>query len=123
MRADLTKGMDFAIVARDRSLDDMTANSGGELGWVEEDDPFVLAPVLEAAKQLKAKEISKPVAVEQGFAIVHLMDRRTKPNLERALVRESVRKELALREAPPLKEIVNKLRSKWGAVIVDTQFK
>ncbi|MFC5452627.1 peptidylprolyl isomerase [Paenibacillus aestuarii] len=120
--AELAKGEDFAILARDRSLDDATNNSGGDLGWIEGNDPFVEAPILEAAKQLKIGDVSKPVQVQQGFAIVKLKSRRDKENPDQAYIRDNVRKELALQEAPPLKEFVAGLRAKWGVKIMDPQF-
>lgn len=119
---DLGKGQSFATLARDRSLDDATNNSGGDLGWVEDNDPFVAAPVLEAAKKLKPGETSKPVAVDQGYAVVRLKDRREKPNPDKAFIRDNVRKELALQEAPALKDFVAKLRAKWGTAVLDAQF-
>ena len=76
--AELAKGVSFATLARDRSIDDATNNTGGDLGWVEGDDPFVEAPILETAKLLKIGEVSKPVPVSQGFAIVSLKNRRDK---------------------------------------------
>jgi foldase protein PrsA len=116
---ELAGGEQFAILARDRSLDDATANSGGELGWVEEDDPFVPGPVMETAKGLKVGEVSKPVSVNDRFAVVRLRDRREKEDPDRPFIRENVRKELALRDAPPLKDVVEGLRKKWGSVILD----
>jgi foldase protein PrsA len=121
--AELNKGEDFAILARDRSIDDMTANSGGDLGWVEEDDPFVNTSIMNAAKQLKVGEYSKSISMDKGFAIVRLKDRRTKPNPDRAFIRDNVRRELALRDALPLKDVVKKLREKWGSVIYDEVLK
>ncbi|MBP1996151.1 peptidylprolyl isomerase [Paenibacillus eucommiae] len=121
--AELNKGEDFAILARDRSLDDATANNGGELGWVLEDDPFVMDAVMNAAKQLEVNEFSKPIAIEQGFLIVRLKDRKTVPNPEAPFVRENVRRELALHDALPLKDIVVQLRNKWNADIKDPEMK
>ncbi|NOV02379.1 peptidyl-prolyl cis-trans isomerase [Paenibacillus planticolens] len=121
--AALAKGESFEILARDRSLDDATNNSGGDLGWIEGDDPFVSAPVLEAAKLLKAGEVSKPVPLAQGFAIVKLKNKRDKANPDRTFIRENVRRELALQEAPPLKDYVSQLRTKWKVTIIDPQFK
>ncbi|MDF2645179.1 MAG: peptidyl-prolyl cis-trans isomerase [Paenibacillus sp.] len=121
--AELAKGESFATLARDRSLDDATNNTGGDLGWIEGDDPFVIAPVLEAAKLLKVGEVSKPVPLPQGFAIVKLKNRREKVNPDLAFVRENVRRELALREAPPLKDYVQQLRGKWKVSILDPQFR
>jgi len=121
--AELAKGESFATLARDRSLDDATNNTGGDLGWIEGDDPFVAAPVLEAAKLLKVGEVSKPVPLQQGFAIVKLKNRREKVNPDLAFVRENVRRELALQEAPPLKDYVQQLRGKWKVSILDPQLR
>jgi foldase protein PrsA len=121
--AELAKGESFATLARDRSLDDATNNTGGDLGWIEGDDPFVAAPVLEAAKLLKVGEVSKPVSLPQGFAIVKLKNRREKANPDRAFIRENVRRELALQEAPPLKDFVLQLRAKWKVTILDPQLR
>lgn len=117
---DLAGGMDFAQVAKERSLDDATRNGGGDLGWVEEDDPFVAAPIMKAAKQLKTGEVSKPIDIGGKFAIIRVKDRKEAGGESASAVREQVRKELALREAPPMKEVISKLREKWKARILET---
>ncbi|GFZ99505.1 foldase protein PrsA [Paenibacillus marchantiophytorum] len=121
--AELAKGESFATLARDRSLDDATNNTGGDLGWIEGDDPFVAAPVLESAKLLKVGEVSKPVSLPQGFAIVKLKNKREKANPDQGFIRENVRRELALQEAPPLKDYVLQLRNKWKVSIIDPQLR
>ncbi|UUZ82160.1 peptidylprolyl isomerase [Paenibacillus sp. P26] len=117
---DLAGGMDFAQVAKERSLDDATRNGGGDLGWVEEDDPFVAAPIMKAAKRLKTGEVSKPIDIGGKFAIIRVKDRKEAGGESASAVREQVRKELALREAPPMKEVISKLREKWKARILET---
>lgn len=117
--SELAKGESFATLARDRSIDDATNNSGGDLGWVEGDDPFVAAPILDSAKKMKIGELSKPIQVAQGFAVVSLKNRRDKINPDQAFIRENVRRELALQEAPPLKDFVAQLRGKWKVSILD----
>lgn len=118
--AELGKGTDFAVVARDRSIDDATANSGGDLGWVDEDDPFVPAPVMKAAKALKPGTYSQPFPLDGGrYAIVQLKERREKRGADEKTVREQVRKQLALSAAPPLQELVKQLRAKYQAEILD----
>jgi foldase protein PrsA len=117
--AELAKGTDFAIVARDRSIDDATANGGGDLGWVEEDDPFIPAPLMKAAKSLKPGSYSQPVEIGGGrYAIVQLKERRMKKGVDPQEIREQVRKQLALSEAPPLQELVKQLRIKYHAVVL-----
>jgi foldase protein PrsA len=117
--SELNKGEDFAVLARDRSIDDATANHGGDLGWLEEGDPFIAEEIMNAAKMLKAGEYSKPISVQQGYAIIKLKDRRTKADPDRSFIRDNVKRELALQKAPPLKDIVTKLREKWKAEIKD----
>ncbi|MDR6555122.1 peptidylprolyl isomerase [Paenibacillus qinlingensis] len=117
--AELAKGVSFVTLARDRSIDDATHNTGGDLGWIEGDDPFVEGSILEAAKLMKVGEVSKPIPVSQGFAVILLKNKRDQENPDMAFIRESVRKELALQEAPPLKEFVVQLRVKWKVSVLD----
>lgn len=120
---ELAKGESFATLARDRSLDDATNNTGGDLGWIVGDDPFIAAPILETAKSLAVGEVSKPIQLPQGFAIVKLKNRREIANPDQAFIRENVRRELALQDAPPLKDFVQQLRTKWKVAILDPQLR
>ncbi|TDF91570.1 peptidyl-prolyl cis-trans isomerase [Paenibacillus piri] len=115
--ADLAKGIDFAQVAKERSLDDTTRNNGGDLGWVDEDDPFVAAPLLKAASQLKPGEVSKPIELNNQLYVIRLKDRKEDPQVAKDQIIEAVRKEMALREAPPLKEVIKAIREKWDVRI------
>lgn len=114
---DLAKGTEFAQVARERSLDDATRSSGGDLGWYEEDDPFVPAPIMKAARLLQTGQISKPVEVDGQYVIVRVKERKIQSKGSPEAIREQVRKELALREAPPLKETMQRLRQKWDVKV------
>lgn len=111
--ADIAKKIDFAQIAKDRSLDDATRDNGGDLGWVEEDDPFIAEPILQAVLQLKVGEVSKPIEWNGQLYIVKLKDRKEQPKQNKGELMESVRREIALREAPPMKEFIKQLREKW----------
>lgn len=114
---DLAKGQSFAQVARERSLDDATRDSGGDLGWLDDDDPFIHPAVMKAAISLKPGEVSKPVEADGRYVIVRVADRKEQSKGSQEVLREQVRKELALREAPPLKETLENLRKKWNVTI------
>ncbi|WP_248929074.1 peptidyl-prolyl cis-trans isomerase [Paenibacillus hamazuiensis] len=118
---EVKKGADFAQLAKDRSLDDATRSSGGDLGWIEETDPFVEPSVLKAAKALKKGEISAPFELNGKYVIVRLQDRKEQSKEQADAVRERVRKELALHEATPLPEFTKKLRERWNVKIVDPE--
>lgn len=119
----LRGGKDFAQLARDRSIDTATAGEGGDLGWVDEDDPFVPAPVMKAALKLKAGEYSDPVATDEGFVVVKLQERKEQSKGDAGQLRDALRKQLALQKARPLKEVTQELRNKRHAVIVDAQLR
>lgn len=110
---DIARGTDFATVAKERSLDDATRDTGGDMGWVEADDPFVPVTVMEAAKTMKTGEVSKPLKIDDQYVIVKMKERKEEAPLDMKIVREQVRKELALQEAPPIREMITKLRDKW----------
>ncbi|WP_079914939.1 peptidyl-prolyl cis-trans isomerase [Paenibacillus sp. 32352] len=116
--ADVSKGIEFAQIAKDRSLDDATRDNGGDLGWVEEDDPFIAPAILKAAKQLKPGEVSKPIDLNGQLYIIKLKDRKEQPKESKETIMESVRKELALRAAPPLKDAIKKLREKYKVQVM-----
>lgn len=117
-------GSDFATLARERSLDVNTASEGGDLGWIEENDPFVSPNILNAAKEMSVGDISHPVQTEAGYAVVKLLDRKEDKKSDPEAIRESVRKQLALQKAPAIKDYIQELREKWKATLIgsDSEF-
>lgn len=119
----LRNGADFAKLAEERSLDEMSASYGGDLGLVEADDPFVPPIIMQRASQLPVHEISEPVPVDDGYAIIKVTERKEPTLQEIERLREKTRKELALSEAPPLDEVVSKIRKQRNTTILDPRFK
>jgi foldase protein PrsA len=119
----LKKGNDFKKVAQENSTDTATASDGGDLGWVDEDDPFIPAPIIKMAKTLGTGEISAPIEVEGHYYIIRLLDvkENSKGTLEE--IKSALRKQLALQKALPLKEITKDLRKKRDAIILDPLLK
>lgn len=121
---DLAKsGTDFSLLAQQRSLDINTANEGGDLGWVEADDPFVPKAILKAANELQVGQVSKPIKLDSGYAVIKLQDRKEQSRGSVGDIRETVRKELALQKAPAIKEVIRLLREKNHAQILDPRLK
>lgn len=113
-------GNDFSTLAKERSLDVNTASEGGDLGWIEENDPFVSPGILKAAKDMEIGAVSQPVQTDGGYAIVKLIERKEDKKGDPEAIRETVRKQLALQKAPPIKDFTEQLRDKWKATLVDT---
>jgi len=74
----LTKGGDFAALAKEFSQDEKTKDAGGKLNWItEKDNPEIFA----AATGLKVGQISnKLVKTSAGFEILKLEEKRKKAN-------------------------------------------
>lgn len=69
----MREGGDFAALARERSLDLTTRDSGGDLGWFARG---LVAPELEdAAFSLQPGEISDVIRLGEGYHLVQVMDR------------------------------------------------
>lgn len=111
----LEAGEDFAELARRHSLDEATAELGGDLGVVEEGDPFLDPGAAAAAAELAEGELGGPTEVEGGFALVQLLERESPPALDEQVLRSKVRRLIALDEAGSLKEGEQRLLRQYGA--------
>lgn len=120
--ADLNKGFDFRVLAKERSLDTATAKSGGDLGLVEESDPFIPPFIIQAARTMKINEISKPIPVKNGYAVIQLLAKKETNKIIDAELKENVRNELALQKAVPLNELVRQIREKHKASVLVPEF-
>lgn len=91
----LDNGEDFAELARQYS-EDASANSGGDLGWV---NPGDTVPQFEQAmNQLAPNEISDPVRTPFGFHIIQVLERRQQDMTQEA-ARFKAREEIKTRKA------------------------
>jgi len=121
--AELQKGAPFEQLAQDKSLDDITRNDGGDLGWVEENDPFIDDRILQAARSMRPGEVSQPIPLDEGFVIVKLSDRKEVSKEISDQIKEKVRMQLALEQAPPIQDLIIDLRKKYRAQILISSFK
>ncbi len=91
----LDNGGDFAELARQYS-EDASANSGGDLGWV---NPGDTVPQFEQAmNQLAPGEISEPVRTPFGYHIIQVQERR-KQDMTQEAARFKARQEIRARKA------------------------
>ncbi|SEP05201.1 peptidylprolyl isomerase [Paenibacillus sp. OV219] len=114
----LAGGEDFALMARTYSVDTDTAESGGDLGFIDADDPFADQAMLEAAGQLGVGEVSGPIAVESGQAIIQLLEKKTEEEMSGSRQREQARKDIALSKLNGLRPFEDQLLQKYDAKTV-----
>lgn len=114
----LRNGKDFEETARSESVDTYSRDSGGRLGWIEQNDPFQPKSMLQLAANLQIGDIAGPVRVEDGYAIIRLNDKAERQEQSAEEVHEEIRMELALSQADPLPQVEQMLRDKYEAVII-----
>lgn len=118
----LEQGEDFAALAAAYSQDADTAAGGGDLGWVESDDPFVAPELLEAAAKLDVGEAAGPIRTAVGYELVLVAGRHGGDEGEGEdadAIRAEARRQYALSIAPPLSEVEQSLLDKYGARVLD----
>jgi len=111
----LGAGEHFDALARAYSIDEYTANSGGDLGFIDSDDPFYDNDVLDTASRLQVAEMAGPIQIADGYAVIQLVERKLTTGLSGRRLTEEIRKQLALEQAKPLSEIEEELLLKYDA--------
>ncbi|MGU3473777.1 peptidylprolyl isomerase [Paenibacillus sp. D51F] len=115
---ELEQGADFEELAQRESLDEGTASSGGDLGLIDERDPFLDPGAAKAAAGLQPGDIAGPVEVAGGYAVIELLERITPPDPGKAAMRERVKRMIALDEAGSLKDGEEKLLKQYQATVL-----
>ncbi|PWY56822.1 molecular chaperone SurA [Legionella qingyii] len=91
----LKSGKDFALMAKQYSLDSSSAVKGGDLGWVS---PGVLVPEFEKVMdKLAVNEISHPVKSQFGWHLIQVLGRKQEDDSE-AFKKQQVRQFLQQRK-------------------------
>lgn len=85
IRDEILAGESFAEAAKNYSDDYMSAENGGDLGFIA---PGVMVPEFDAAAfGLEVGEISQPVRTEFGYHLISVEDRKTENDVEKIKAR------------------------------------
>jgi foldase protein PrsA len=95
---ELKGGSSFEALALEKSLDEFTANSGGDIGFVSKDNEFMSNEYLEIAPKLSEGEWSDPFKVETGYAVILLHERLEGKSYSYEDVKEQIRRQIALEQ-------------------------
>jgi foldase protein PrsA len=101
-KEELAQGSNFSTLAMERSIEEFSANEGGDIGYISEGDERYPQEYIEAASKLDIKAYSDPLEVEQGYAVIKLEGKISGHNYAFDEVKEQIRRQIALEqmEAP-----------------------
>lgn len=114
----LAGGEPFEALAQEYSLDEFTRHAGGDLGYIEANDPFYDGAMLDEAGAIAIGEMAGPIEMESGYAVIQLLGTKSTEGLSGELLLEKVRKQLALEKAKPMAEMEEELLLRHGAAVM-----
>lgn len=115
VQRELKNGANFSTLAKERSIDSLTAANGGDMGWVLMTDNSVADNLKETISSIKLNEESNPVPLPKNqYAIIRVIDRKEAAEPEFAEVKEQIRRELALAKVESLDDVLERLKEAVG---------
>lgn len=95
---ELEGGSSFEALALEKSLDEFTANSGGDIGFVSKGNEYIPAEYFEVVSTLNEKQWSKPIKVDSGYAVVLLQEKLKGISYSYEDVKGQIRRQIALEQ-------------------------
>lgn len=118
---ELKAGANFSTLAKERSIDNVTAANGGDLGWISSTDRDLPDNVKETIASVTPGEDSNPIPVDGQFVIVRVLERKDAVQLSYDEVKDQIRRELAMAQVESLDEVLDRLKTTAGVKIVGKQ--
>jgi foldase protein PrsA len=95
---ELTEGSNFSALAMERSIEEFSANEGGDIGYISEDDEQYPSSYIKNAKKMKVGAYSEPIKVEQGYALLKLEGNLKGKEYSYGDVKNQIRRQIALEQ-------------------------
>ncbi|MDE3840555.1 peptidylprolyl isomerase [Bacillus methanolicus] len=95
---ELEQGSNFQALAMERSIDEFTANQGGDLGFVSEEDDRIPASVFNKIKVLEPGKWSEPIETKNGYTIIFLHEKVPGKKYSYKEVKDQIRRQIALEQ-------------------------
>ena len=95
---ELANGSSFPALAMERSIEEFSANEGGDIGYISEEDEQYPSDYIKNAKKMKVGSYSEPIKVEQGYALLKLDGKIKGKEYTYDDVKEQIRRQIALEQ-------------------------
>jgi foldase protein PrsA len=95
---ELNQGSSFSALAMERSIEEFSANQGGDIGFISEADDRYPASYIQQAGSLAKGEWSAPIEVKNGYAIIKLHQKMAGKSYSFEEVKGQIRRQIALEQ-------------------------
>ncbi len=95
---ELSQGSSFSALAMERSIEEFSANEGGNIGYIIAGDERFPAEYIQTAEALKKGEFSEPIKVNDGYAVIRLEGKVEGKNYSFKDVMQQIRRQIALEQ-------------------------
>jgi foldase protein PrsA len=117
--SELKQGANFQTLAKERSIDSLTAANGGDMGWISLGDTRLPDASKDIVADLGTKKTSNAVKLdEDNYVIYRIAERREEQQQTFDQVKEEIRRELAFAQVESLDDVMEKLRNSVGVQIL-----
>lgn len=95
---ELKNGSNFSTLAMEKSIDEFSAIQGGDIGFIRAEDESVNPNYIDTLEALKPGEWSKPIQIENGYAIALLHEQIEGKDYSFNEVKSDIRRLIALEQ-------------------------
>lgn len=95
---ELQDGASFKVLAMEKSIDQLSAQQKGDIGYITKKHERFPSVYREKAADMKEGTFSKPIKTDDGYAIIYLHDRLKKKTYTFDEVKGMLQRQLALEE-------------------------
>ncbi|MGM0924620.1 MAG: peptidyl-prolyl cis-trans isomerase [Bacillota bacterium] len=95
---ELKGGSSFEALAAEKSIDEFTANEGGELGFVSAKNDYLPSQYVDEAEKLKIDEWSQPIKSDLGYSVLLLKEKLNGVQYSYKDVKNQMRRQIALEQ-------------------------
>lgn len=93
---ELKEGSNFTSLAMEVSTDELTANQGGDLGFLTHESQVYPPAYMTEASKLKEKSWSEPISVDGNYAVIYLHEKMDGETYSFEDVKDQIRRHLAM---------------------------
>lgn len=114
---ELKQGANFQTLAKERSIDSLTAASGGDMGWISLEKSDLPDDAKTMLADLSKGKNSSPVKQDDQYVIYHVAERREAKQMAFDQVKDDLRREMAFAQVESLDTFMERLRESVGVEI------